>query len=155
MESTAAWQTATLCGIVWWIILASYLNVTQKFRSLLQPWVTRRVIAETPFILQIQVSHVFSRKKKTHIIILVQFFVFDFWFNLMGIWFWWVFFCRITSISYWMFYFLDCAALFLCLSTLLFFHCSSGCVCVCFFFSLFAMLNFDFMLSLFVIKVWI
>ncbi|XP_015898899.1 lipid phosphate phosphatase delta [Ziziphus jujuba] len=54
MESIAAWQTATLCGIVLWIIIASYLNVTQKLRSLLQPWVTRLVIAGTPFILQIQ-----------------------------------------------------------------------------------------------------
>lgn len=55
MESIlAAWQWSTLCGIISWILLSSYLNVTQKFRSLLQPWVARLVISGEPFILQIQ-----------------------------------------------------------------------------------------------------
>ncbi|KAH9737678.1 hypothetical protein WN944_004660 [Citrus x changshan-huyou] len=55
MESVlAAWQVATLGGIVSWIMISSCLNVTQKLRSLLQPWVTHYVIIGTPFILQIQ-----------------------------------------------------------------------------------------------------
>lgn len=60
MESVlAAWQVATLGGIVSWIMISSCLNVTQKLRSLLQPWVTHYVIIGTPFILQIQVSRFF------------------------------------------------------------------------------------------------
>lgn len=43
-----------LCGIVSWIMVSSYLNVTQKFRSLLQPWVIHHVNTGTPIILQIQ-----------------------------------------------------------------------------------------------------
>ncbi|KAK3227146.1 hypothetical protein Dsin_007008 [Dipteronia sinensis] len=56
MESSIleAWQWSTLCGILSWILLSSYLNVTQKLRSLLQPWVTRHVISGAPSILQIQ-----------------------------------------------------------------------------------------------------
>ncbi|KAL6141566.1 hypothetical protein ACLB2K_059854 [Fragaria x ananassa] len=54
MESTAVWQGATLCGILTWILMASYLNLTPKLRSLLQPWVSHHVITGTPLILQIQ-----------------------------------------------------------------------------------------------------
>ncbi|PON46609.1 Phosphatidic acid phosphatase type 2/haloperoxidase [Parasponia andersonii] len=54
MESIAAWQAATLCGIVSWIVIASYLNVTQKLRSLIQPWVTHHVLTGTPLIIRIQ-----------------------------------------------------------------------------------------------------
>lgn len=55
MESIALLQGATLCGILLWIFLSSYLNLTQKIRSLTQPWVAHHVIAGTPLILQIQV----------------------------------------------------------------------------------------------------
>ncbi|VVA31791.1 PREDICTED: lipid phosphate phosphatase [Prunus dulcis] len=54
MESIAVWQGATLCGIVLWIIVASYLDVTRKLRSFLQPWVAQHVTTDTPLILQIQ-----------------------------------------------------------------------------------------------------
>ncbi|KAJ7975955.1 lipid phosphate phosphatase delta [Quillaja saponaria] len=54
MESIAVWQGAVLGGIVSWVVLASYLNVTQKLRSVLQPWVAHRVMTGTPAILQIQ-----------------------------------------------------------------------------------------------------
>ncbi|XP_070666311.1 lipid phosphate phosphatase delta-like isoform X2 [Malus domestica] len=54
MESIAVWQGATLCGIVSWMIVASYLDVTRKLRSFLQPWVAHHVTAGTPLILQIQ-----------------------------------------------------------------------------------------------------
>ena len=45
MESIAVWQGATLGGIVAWILISSYLNVTRKLRSFLQPWVAHHVIA--------------------------------------------------------------------------------------------------------------
>ncbi|KAJ7971402.1 Lipid phosphate phosphatase delta [Quillaja saponaria] len=54
MESIAVWQGAVLGGIVSWIVLASHLNLTQKLRSLLQPWVAHHVVTGTPTILQIQ-----------------------------------------------------------------------------------------------------
>ncbi|KAK4581829.1 hypothetical protein RGQ29_025118 [Quercus rubra] len=54
MESIAVWQGATLGGIVAWILISSYLNVTRKVRSFLQPWVAHHVIAGTPLIFQIQ-----------------------------------------------------------------------------------------------------
>jgi preprotein translocase subunit Sec63 len=56
MESIAVWQGAALCGIVAWIVIASYLNVTRKLRSFLQPWVAHHVITGNPLLLQIQVS---------------------------------------------------------------------------------------------------
>ncbi|XP_050244563.1 disease resistance protein RUN1 isoform X4 [Quercus robur] len=54
MESIAVWQGATLGGIVAWILISSYLNVTRKLRSFVQPWVAHHVIAGTPLIFQIQ-----------------------------------------------------------------------------------------------------
>lgn len=54
MESIALWQGLTLCGIVSWIFISSCLNVTQKLRTLVQPWVSHHVITGTPIILQIQ-----------------------------------------------------------------------------------------------------
>lgn len=53
-EGEALWQLTVLCGIFFWLISASYLNVTRKLRSLFQPWVSHHVEIETPFILQIQ-----------------------------------------------------------------------------------------------------
>ncbi|XP_062166797.1 lipid phosphate phosphatase delta [Alnus glutinosa] len=57
MESIAVWQGATLCGIVAWIVIASYLNVTRKLRSFLQPWVAHHVITGNSLVLQIQKYH--------------------------------------------------------------------------------------------------
>ncbi|KAH9614208.1 hypothetical protein KSS87_019068 [Heliosperma pusillum] len=50
----AAWQTATLVGIITWIIISSFFDLTRKFRSFFQPWVTYHVTSGIPFILQIQ-----------------------------------------------------------------------------------------------------
>jgi sphingosine-1-phosphate phosphatase 1 len=49
-----ATQSAVLCGIVSWIMISSYFNVTQKLRSCVQPWVIHRVNTETRTILWIQ-----------------------------------------------------------------------------------------------------
>ncbi|XP_010524833.1 PREDICTED: lipid phosphate phosphatase delta [Tarenaya hassleriana] len=54
MEDATIWQGLFLCGIVSWIWVSSYLRLTQKFRSLLQPWVTRQVVDGAPFIIKIQ-----------------------------------------------------------------------------------------------------
>ncbi|XP_030525967.1 lipid phosphate phosphatase delta [Rhodamnia argentea] len=54
MESMALWQAGSLCGIVCWILVSSYCNVTGALRSLLQPWVAHQVVVGTPLILQIQ-----------------------------------------------------------------------------------------------------
>ncbi|GFY93594.1 phosphatidic acid phosphatase (PAP2) family protein [Actinidia rufa] len=54
MWSIPGWQVAFLGGIGSVIVISSMLNVTQKFRSLTQPWVTRHVVSSTPIILQIQ-----------------------------------------------------------------------------------------------------
>ena len=70
MESIALWQGLTLCGIVSWIFISSCLNVTQKLRNLVQPWVSHHVITGTPIILQIQVSINFHRHKKNPFFVL-------------------------------------------------------------------------------------
>ncbi|TYK02412.1 lipid phosphate phosphatase delta [Cucumis melo var. makuwa] len=54
MESVVVWQTVALCGLLSWIGLASYINITHKLRSSLQPWVTRHVVTGAPLILRIQ-----------------------------------------------------------------------------------------------------
>ncbi|KAF5178665.1 Lipid phosphate phosphatase [Thalictrum thalictroides] len=51
------WQFVSLSSIFSWIFISSFFNFTQKFRSLIQPWVIRRVITDTPFILKIQSFH--------------------------------------------------------------------------------------------------
>ncbi|KAK4799252.1 hypothetical protein SAY86_024617 [Trapa natans] len=57
MDSLTFWQGATLSGILLWIFLSSRLNLTQKIRSLTQPFVVQHVIAGTPLILRIQKYH--------------------------------------------------------------------------------------------------
>ncbi|XP_022156045.1 lipid phosphate phosphatase delta [Momordica charantia] len=54
MESVAAWQAVALSGFLSWIGLASYINITQKLRSLLQPWAARHVVNGAPLVLRIQ-----------------------------------------------------------------------------------------------------
>ncbi|XP_057984018.1 lipid phosphate phosphatase delta [Malania oleifera] len=54
MESVPLWQAVSLTGILTWVVISSSFNVTQKLRSLIQPWVARRVVSGTPLILQIQ-----------------------------------------------------------------------------------------------------
>ncbi|KAL0405043.1 UNVERIFIED_CONTAM: Lipid phosphate phosphatase delta [Sesamum radiatum] len=50
METT----TNFLCGIAFWILISSKFHLTQKLRSLTQPWVSHSVISGTPIILKIQ-----------------------------------------------------------------------------------------------------
>ncbi|XP_071721023.1 lipid phosphate phosphatase delta-like [Rutidosis leptorrhynchoides] len=52
--SIPTWQLSFLFGVCIWIFVSSMFNVTQKIRSLIQPWVYHSVISGTPTILQIQ-----------------------------------------------------------------------------------------------------
>nr|GMD90536.1 lipid phosphate phosphatase delta [Ipomoea batatas] len=54
MESVAGWQGLFLGGLASWVVVSSIFNVTQKIRSLTQPWVSRQVVSGTPISLQIQ-----------------------------------------------------------------------------------------------------
>ncbi|WJX84996.1 hypothetical protein P8452_67511 [Trifolium repens] len=54
MEGSAVWQGAVLGGIFFWLISSSYLNLTLKLRSFLQPFVTHYVQTGTPILLRIQ-----------------------------------------------------------------------------------------------------
>ncbi|XP_031096488.1 lipid phosphate phosphatase delta [Ipomoea triloba] len=54
MESVAGWQGLFLGGLASWVVISSIFNVTQKIRSLTQPWVSRQVVSGTPISLQIQ-----------------------------------------------------------------------------------------------------
>lgn len=54
MESLPGWQVIFLGGIATWIVFSSILNVTQKLRSLTQPWISRYVMSGTTFVLKIQ-----------------------------------------------------------------------------------------------------
>ncbi|KAK1265967.1 hypothetical protein QJS04_geneDACA014607 [Acorus gramineus] len=48
------WQALSLTCILTWVFVASSLNLTQRIRSMVQPWVARRVAADVPLILRIQ-----------------------------------------------------------------------------------------------------
>lgn len=62
MEAAAAagaagltrWKAAALSAVAGWVWAASYFDLTRRARALTQPWVTRRVHAETPSILRFQ-----------------------------------------------------------------------------------------------------
>jgi hypothetical protein len=49
------WQAAALSAVAGWVWAASFYDLTRRARALVQPWVTRRVHAETPAILTLQV----------------------------------------------------------------------------------------------------
>ncbi|CAL9103377.1 unnamed protein product [Musa acuminata var. zebrina] len=51
------WQAVTLSSILGWVVASSWFDLTKRIRSLAQPWVTRRVLADTPSILWLQASH--------------------------------------------------------------------------------------------------
>ncbi|KAG6515749.1 hypothetical protein ZIOFF_026178 [Zingiber officinale] len=53
------WQALTLSSIAGWVVAASTFDLTRRVRALTQPLVTRRVIADTPAILRLQVNHKF------------------------------------------------------------------------------------------------
>lgn len=54
MENSSLCQGAILGGILFWLLSSSYLNLTLKLRSFLQPFVTHYVQSGTPILLQIQ-----------------------------------------------------------------------------------------------------
>ncbi|KAI9122244.1 hypothetical protein K1719_006933 [Acacia pycnantha] len=54
MVGATMWQGTALAGIVLWIGLSSYFDVTRKLRSFLQPWVAHHVEVGTPVVLRIQ-----------------------------------------------------------------------------------------------------
>ncbi|KAL5980697.1 hypothetical protein ACLOJK_028606 [Asimina triloba] len=56
-KSIPLWQIFSLSSILSWLFVSSYLGLTQKLRSVLQPPITRQVLKDTPFILRIQVFH--------------------------------------------------------------------------------------------------
>ena len=49
------WQAAALSAVAGWVWAASFYDLTRRARALVQPWVTRRVHAETTTILRFQV----------------------------------------------------------------------------------------------------
>jgi sphingosine-1-phosphate phosphatase 1 len=49
------WQAAALSAVAGWVWAASSFDLTRRSRALVQPWVTRRVLAETPSIVRFQV----------------------------------------------------------------------------------------------------
>jgi hypothetical protein len=49
------WQASALSAVAGWVWVASFYDLTRRTRRLVQPWVTRRVLAETPAILRFQV----------------------------------------------------------------------------------------------------
>ncbi|PUZ36503.1 hypothetical protein GQ55_9G043300 [Panicum hallii var. hallii] len=48
------WQAAALSAVAGWVWAASFYDLTRRARALVQPWVTRRVHAETTAILRFQ-----------------------------------------------------------------------------------------------------
>ncbi|XP_008789078.1 lipid phosphate phosphatase delta [Phoenix dactylifera] len=48
------WQALTLSSILGWVLASSAFDLTRRVRALTQPWVTRRVIVDTPLILGLQ-----------------------------------------------------------------------------------------------------
>ncbi|XP_031505092.1 lipid phosphate phosphatase delta [Nymphaea colorata] len=54
MEAMPCWQFLVLPAIVCWLFISTSLSLTPKLRSLIQPWVTRRVHGDIPIILLIQ-----------------------------------------------------------------------------------------------------
>ncbi|KAJ8504185.1 hypothetical protein OPV22_005071 [Ensete ventricosum] len=44
----------TLSSILGWVVASSWFDLTKRIRALAQPWVTRRVLADTPSILWLQ-----------------------------------------------------------------------------------------------------
>lgn len=54
----SSWQALMLSSMLGWVVASSFFDLTKQLRSLIQPRVARRVLADTPFILRIQVSFV-------------------------------------------------------------------------------------------------
>lgn len=52
------WQALILSSIFGWVMSSSLFGLTRRVRAMTQPWVTRRVLADTPSILRLQVNTV-------------------------------------------------------------------------------------------------
>ncbi|RZR93875.1 hypothetical protein BHM03_00022462 [Ensete ventricosum] len=50
------WPALMLSSILGWVVASSSFDLTRRVRALTQPWVTRRVLADTPSILRVQVN---------------------------------------------------------------------------------------------------
>lgn len=50
------WPALMLSSILGWAVASSLFDLTRRVRALTQPWVTRRVLADTPSILRVQVN---------------------------------------------------------------------------------------------------
>ncbi|URD89710.1 acidPPc [Musa troglodytarum] len=48
------WPALMLSSILGWVVASSSFDLTRRVRALTQPWVTRRVLADTPSILRVQ-----------------------------------------------------------------------------------------------------
>lgn len=51
------WPALMLSSILGWVVASSLFDLTRRVRALTQPWVTRRVLADTPSILRVQRFH--------------------------------------------------------------------------------------------------
>lgn len=51
------WQPLSLSFLFGFLFFSSLFDLTRKFRSLVQPWVTKRVLSDTPLILKLQSKH--------------------------------------------------------------------------------------------------
>ncbi|THU74641.1 hypothetical protein C4D60_Mb04t35540 [Musa balbisiana] len=54
------WQALILSSIFGWVMSSSLFGLTRRVRAMTQPWVTRRVLADTPSILRLQRLHHWS-----------------------------------------------------------------------------------------------
>ncbi|KAJ0974212.1 hypothetical protein J5N97_016177 [Dioscorea zingiberensis] len=61
--SITMWQAVALSSALGWIVASSLMSLTTRVRSLVRPWVTRHVLAETALILRIQSLHCESLDK--------------------------------------------------------------------------------------------
>ena len=130
MESIAVWQGATLGGIVAWILISSYLNVTPNLSCNLG-WLTMSSLG----LLSSSRSRFYStfatiNENPDHhscsIVSIYMFFCFSLDLNFFFLGFFFFFFFRNTSIGFLMLCSLDCPVLFLCPFTLPFSLCYSG-----------------------------
>ncbi|XP_072958291.1 lipid phosphate phosphatase delta [Typha angustifolia] len=53
----SSWQVLALTSVLSWVVASSFFDLTRRVRALLQPWVTRRVLVDTPLILRFQRWH--------------------------------------------------------------------------------------------------
>lgn len=108
------WQAAVIGGLMFTMYLSSFFNLTIRFRSLIQPCVLYHVLSGDSLILRIQVFLNF---------IYLFYLLF---FELLVVIFLVFLCCRNTSTDIWTSFSQHCLVLYLFLSTLHSFRCSSG-----------------------------